>query len=321
MINNPKVTIVTAVYKKEVLIHTCIASVLSQTLTDFELILVDDGSPDKCPQICDDYAQKDSRIKVIHRENGGHAVAVNTGIIHAKGTYITILDADDYFCDKEALEQMFDIATQYDSDIVLSDFLGVWSAKNIPKIVKGTGIEVLDYLISDDIYHPTTRSKLIKKETFKNNLFKDLICDDEDWTPKTFYKAKKVAIYPKKIYYRTIPSDSVTQIETEENFFRKAYDKALTTGVLINFFEKENLSLSQKQNMYKRFIALYLSSLYIYANKLETPELKEKLLVMLEANKHVLKSSKYYKNNKHHFIAWIVKLFGLKPALFVFKFI
>ena len=118
--SSPKVTIITAVYNKEELIHKCVASVLSQNFIDFELILVDDGSPDNCPKICDDYAKQDSRIKVIHRENGGHAVAVNTGVLNAMGEYITVLDADDYFCDNDGIGEMIRVAELYNSDIVIT---------------------------------------------------------------------------------------------------------------------------------------------------------------------------------------------------------
>jgi glycosyltransferase involved in cell wall biosynthesis len=315
----PKVTIVTAVYNKEELIHTCIASVLSQNFKDFELILVDDGSRDNCPQICDEYAQKDSRIKVIHKTNGGHSDARNTGIVQANGEYITILDADDYFSDIDCIGAMLEIAESNNSDIVITDFLNVWENKKQPRFLKASGMEVLEYLIEEDIYHPTPCSRLFKKTIFEDNLFKNLICDDEEWTPKTFYRANIVSIMPHSIYVRTTPDDSVTRIETEENYFRKAYDKVYTTGVLIDFFENEDISLSQKKNIYKRFISLYLSSLHIYTHKLTNPQVKEKLLVMLEANKHVLKSSKVYRSFRHHLLALIIKYFGLRGALLFFK--
>jgi glycosyltransferase involved in cell wall biosynthesis len=315
----PIVTIITAVYNKEELICTCVASVLSQNFKDFELILVDDGSPDNCPQICDDYAEKDNRIKVIHKANGGHSDARNTGILHSQGKYITILDADDYFSDDNCIGNMLAIAESNDSDIVITDFLNVWDNKKQPRFLKGSGMEVLEYLIEEDIYHPTPCSRLFKKTIFDNNLFKKLICDDEEWMPQTFCRANVVSILAKAIYVRTTPEDSVTRIQTEENYFRKAYDKAYTTGVLIDFFENENISLAQKKNIYKRFISMYLSSLHIYTHKLSSSQLKQKLLPMLEANKHVLKSSKVYNSYSHHLVALIIKYFGLRGALLFFK--
>lgn len=91
-----EISIIVPVYKVEQFLPRCIDSILNQTFTDFELILVDDGSPDNCGRICDEYAKKDSRIRVIHKENGGVSSARNIGINEAKGKYIMFCDSDDY---------------------------------------------------------------------------------------------------------------------------------------------------------------------------------------------------------------------------------
>lgn len=92
----PTLSIIVPVYKVEPYLHRCVDSILAQTFTDFELILVDDGSPDNCGAICDEYAAKDSRILVIHKENGGLSDARNAGLDIAKGEYIGFVDSDDY---------------------------------------------------------------------------------------------------------------------------------------------------------------------------------------------------------------------------------
>lgn len=94
--NNPLITVIIPCYKVEQYLPKCINSVLTQTYTNLEIILVDDGSPDNCGNICDNYAQKDSRIKVIHKTNGGLSDARNKGIDIAHGEYITFIDSDDY---------------------------------------------------------------------------------------------------------------------------------------------------------------------------------------------------------------------------------
>ena len=91
----PRLSIIVPVYKVEKYIHKCVDSILNQTFTDYELILVDDGSPDNCGKICDEYAKKDSRVKVIHKKNGGQSSARNKGLDHAKGNYISFIDSDD----------------------------------------------------------------------------------------------------------------------------------------------------------------------------------------------------------------------------------
>ena len=317
---SPKLTIITTVYNKEKLINKCIDSVLSQDFNDFEYILVDDGSSDNSVKICNDYSSIDSRIKIVCRKNGGHAAARNTGILNATGKYVTFLDGDDYFCDNGGVGEMVALAEKNNSDIVITDFLEVWSETNKPKIVASTGIEMLLYLMANNIYHPTPCSRLFKREIFSNNLFKNLISDDEEWTPKAFYMAGKVCLMPKVIYHRTTPEDSVTRLNTERNYFRKAGDKASTAGLVIDFFEHENISSSQKKIIYKRFVSLYLSSLYIYTKVLKDVELKNILFKILDKNKYILKYSMLYKNFNHQIIYWVNKIFGLKGVFFVFKF-
>ena len=89
-------TVIIPIYKVEEYLERCVDSVLAQTFSDFEVILVDDGSPDRCPQICDEYEKKDSRVRVIHKQNGGLVSARNAGIFAAKGDYITYVDGDDW---------------------------------------------------------------------------------------------------------------------------------------------------------------------------------------------------------------------------------
>lgn len=106
------VSVIVPVYKVEQVVKNCIESILSQTFTDFELILVDDGSPDNSGRICDEYAQKDDRVIVIHKENGGVSSARNVGIDKAKGKYICFVDSDDYVS-KDYLKTLIDIKEKY----------------------------------------------------------------------------------------------------------------------------------------------------------------------------------------------------------------
>ena len=91
----PKISVIVPVYKVEKYLHECVDSILTQTFPDFELILVDDGSPDNCGKICDEYAEKDSRVRVIHQENQGLSGARNSGMDVARGEYIAFVDSDD----------------------------------------------------------------------------------------------------------------------------------------------------------------------------------------------------------------------------------
>lgn len=316
----PKISVVTTIYNKEKSIHKCIVSILSQTFSNFELILVDDSSKDNSLAICKEYAAKDNRIKIIQRENGGHAIARNTGIINSKGDYIIFVDGDDSFSDNNALEDLFRIAEIDKSDIVISDFLGSWKTEPV-SFKKLTGIKMLEFLLKENFYHPTPCSRLFKREIFINNLFENLISDDELWTPITFYKANIVSILNRSIYCRTTPDDSVTRIESEQNYFRKANDKSLTAGLVINYFENQQIETIYKSIIYPRFISLYLSGVNIYVNKLNDVNLKRQLLSQLDNNSYVLIFSKYYNNPKHTLLAFVYRYLGLKSLFILFQFL
>ena len=114
---HPKLSVIVPVYKAEEYLHRCVDSILAQTFTDFELILVNDGSPDNSSSICEEYAQKDSRVKVIHKKNGGVSSARNMGIDNALGEWITFIDADDY------VEQgFFNIPLSAKEDLLIQNY-------------------------------------------------------------------------------------------------------------------------------------------------------------------------------------------------------
>lgn len=117
MDNKIKVSVIIPVYNVEKYLPTCVNSVLHQTLKDIEIILVDDESPDNCPQMCDQYAQQDSRVKVIHKKNGGLGMARNSGLEVATGEYIAFLDSDDYV-DLDTYEKLYSIAKQKKLDML-----------------------------------------------------------------------------------------------------------------------------------------------------------------------------------------------------------
>ena len=119
-----KVSIIVPVYNVEKYLRQCVDSLRLQTLHDIEIILVDDGSLDNCPIICDDYAELDKRIKVIHKKNGGLGMACNSGMEIATGEYIAFCDSDDYV-DMDMYETLYETAIKYDCDAVFSGLKSV----------------------------------------------------------------------------------------------------------------------------------------------------------------------------------------------------
>jgi len=113
-------SIIVPVYKTEKYINDCVQSVLSQSFSDYECILVDDGSPDSCPSLCDDFCKNDKRIKVIHKENGGLSDARNTGILQAIGEYVIFLDSDDKLADIDTLKHLFYSIQKHETDVIIN---------------------------------------------------------------------------------------------------------------------------------------------------------------------------------------------------------
>ena len=109
----PLITVVVPIYNVEDYLNKCIESIVNQTYKNLEIILVDDGSPDNSPKMCDDWAKKDKRIKVIHKENGGVSSARNIGIDKSKGEWITFVDADDWI-EKTYIEDMYNISIEFE---------------------------------------------------------------------------------------------------------------------------------------------------------------------------------------------------------------
>ena len=120
----PLLSIIVPVYKVENYLQKCIDSILAQTFTDFELILVEDGSPDGCPALCDAAAAKDARIRVLHQKNGGLSAARNAGLDVARGEWIGFVDSDDYIA-PEMYETLYKAVQNTGADLALCDYAAV----------------------------------------------------------------------------------------------------------------------------------------------------------------------------------------------------
>lgn len=183
----PLISIIVPIYKAEKCIHICIKSILSQTYPNIEVILVDDGSPDNCGVICDEYALNDNRVKVIHQKNLGVTAARSAGIKVSTGNWITFIDADDSFYDESVLEKLLQKAIVDKTDIVLGASLDTYpdgkSTININKIGSGIydSMEYVKILLTEQcIYGPAC--KIIKKKLFNDEIFQlsKLIYQHED---------------------------------------------------------------------------------------------------------------------------------------------
>ncbi len=129
----PVISVIVPVYKVEKYLAKCVDSILEQSFRDLELILVDDGSPDHCPELCDEYAEKDRRVIVIHKENGGVSRARNTGLQAASGEYVIFCDSDDWM-DEGALDELYTEARYSNADVVIGD-VNLIQGETVKKVV------------------------------------------------------------------------------------------------------------------------------------------------------------------------------------------
>ncbi len=218
-----KFSVIIPVYKFPDYLPQCIDSVLSQELTDFELILVDDGSPDNCGEICDAYAKKDSRVVVIHKENGGAADARNCGIRAAKGEYLCFLDGDDYWIDGRVLTKINDRIEEKKVDIVQLGYMfyyqlqgkydGGMVAADIDYLSL-TDSEILLKLVQNGTLNPSAWGMcLSKKFVCDNKLYfvKGRIIEDIGWMISMMLLSPSIGVLPESVYvYRKGREGSVT---------------------------------------------------------------------------------------------------------------
>lgn len=218
MITTPEISVIVPVYNAEAYIHRCIKSLLAQTFDDFEVILVDDGSLDGSGAICDDYARKNSRVRVFHKENGGVASARQLGVDKARGEYTIHTDPDDWV-EPTMLEELYYRAKTETADMVICDFLVEEKEGSIYRVQQPTNNSadvVLEELLLYRL-HGSLCNKLIRREcyTLYNIAFvKGLnYCEDYLVCVKLLQKGIKVAYLNKAFYHydQIVNSGSITR--------------------------------------------------------------------------------------------------------------
>lgn len=244
-----KVSVIIPIYNVQEYLHECVKSVVSQTYKNLEIILVDDGSPDSCPTMCDDWEKKDDRIITIHKKNGGLSDARNAGLIKASGEYVLYVDSDDYL-EADAIEWMVSCAINHNAEIVActckktnNENISTLLTQNL---VEGTGIEMLEFAFENEIWYAW--GKLIKAAIAKKCPFAEgLIYEDVENTPRSFLMADKVVFSLDGRYNYRIRTDSIMG----ENKVIPKSDIAKVIDMDCRFIADANISALDKNKMYK----------------------------------------------------------------------
>lgn len=205
------ISVIVPVYKVEKYLSKCIDSIINQTYKNLEIILIDDGSPDECPKICDEYSKKDNRIKVIHKQNGGLSDARNFGIDESKGDYITFIDSDDYI-DSDYIELLYKLLKENNSDISICNPKYIYE-NNTEKINEDkkvdkkqievyTKYEAIETMLYQKEFDTSAWGKLYKSELLQNIRFpKGKMYEDLDTIYKIFLNADKITYTNLKKYF------------------------------------------------------------------------------------------------------------------------
>lgn len=216
MQDNPLISVIIPIYKVEKYLKKCVDSVLGQSYKNLEIILVDDGSPDSCPKICDEYSIMDDRIKVIHKKNGGLSDARNAGLDASIGEYIVFVDSDD-FIDSKMIESLFEAAVDSDADLVICDYSFVDETGMIQKNYPSLKEEIIDSQTALNYIYQSSGVRYIVawNKLYKRYIFDDLrfdvgkIHEDEFIIHKVLLKSKRIKVLSDSYYYYLSRSDSI----------------------------------------------------------------------------------------------------------------
>lgn len=221
-----RISVIIPVYKVETLLPRCIKSITQQTYRELEIILVDDGSPDDCPQICEEWASRDNRIQVIHKENAGMGRARNTGLQVASGDYVMFVDSDDYL-PPDAVRLLYERLCADESDMAIGKHtkayddhyressLYAWMRDEIL-----SGVQYLENCEGRE-YPVCAWGKLYRREILRQIEFPDLKCGEDLWIyPLIAAKCQRISIVDALVYYYYQRDESImhemTQLQKED---------------------------------------------------------------------------------------------------------
>lgn len=257
-------SVVVPIYNVEECIECCLHSLIHQTYSNIEIILVDDGSKDGCPRICDQYAKLDSRIQVIHKQNGGLSDARNCGLEVAKGKYIVFVDADDYI-ELDTCEKFYQFA-ENSYDILIGDAKVEGGNCDLSHIDYTDVVEGKIYLkkalqerkAQDAVWLNIYRREFLKENNLK---FKyGILHEDVEFTSRVFLKAKTVFYTQISFYHYIIREGSITTQKNKTKNARDLYNTCLEHEKMAKSIEDEELKKLFLDSLVKAYLSFFQSA-------------------------------------------------------------
>ncbi len=261
------ISVIVPVYNVEQYLDQCVQSIVNQTYKNLEIILVDDGSPDNCPAMCDAWAQKDSRIKVIHKENGGLSDARNAGLAIAAGDYIGFVDSDDYI-ESTMYEELMTHLTDTGSDIAACGVQMVWEDGKTAMLTRhGSTVldnaQAMEAIIAESWLKQPVWYKLYKRSTVEGILFEKGKChEDVFWSYQPIARAKRICVFDDPLYFYRQRGGSIMG----EGFSVKRLDALEAKTQRLEYLKVNYPNLVQAAQNDVFFFTMYLMQLALKTN-------------------------------------------------------
>lgn len=330
-----KISVIVPVYMVEKHLDKCIESIVNQTYKNLEILLIDDGSTDNCPAICDQWEEKDSRIKVYHKKNGGLSNAKNFGVKHSSGEYITFIDSDDTVA-PNMIEYLYKILIEDNSDISIIKVFPVKEGEsffeNTDMVIKGSSDVILTHIVYYDCRWESV-GKLYKRNLFQGiHFWEGKLFEDMHFTPIIFSKAKTAVLSDSCLYDYLIRDDSIMGnarkkmsldilevVESNLSFIKKHYktDKEIYSKLFAGFVVNPCTKLEAIENLnsykinseflkdYKKFLFHHKSE--IFKNRYLQKKYKLGLLisfVSVRTYNKIFKIVRFLQNKKVIYWSW-----------------
>ena len=310
-----KISVIIPVYNVEKYFKQCVDSVINQTYKNIEIILVDDGSPDNCPKMCDDFSKTDSRIKVVHKVNGGLSSARNAGISVATGDYLMFLDSDDFWNDNEAIDGLVNRIQATQADVVCFGYGEYFDS--IGQYGKSSDVDGLDdglwtdenynlNMVGSGLYTSSACTKAIKTNLIINNSIffnEGITSEDIDWSARILLNAKSFSIFPKRFYAYRQREDSIVHTIKYENL------KMLSENVVRCIKFGEDIKDKNLEDAYFNYVAYQYISFLRVALLCEGDSRTKALVKEMKQYRWLLK---YHLNRKVKIVYIFNKLLGYK---------
>lgn len=318
------ISVIVPVYKVEPYLRRCVDSILAQTYTNLEVILVDDGSPDNCGTICDEYASKDSRIKVIHKENGGLSSARNAGIEVATGQYIAFVDSDDWI-DADMYEKLLNLLIEHNADVAEGGyrFYRPWKTQNktldCPNTQQINVYSERDLLqrfyfgpdvfgdIAVMVWNKIYKACLLQRFRFCEGI----VYEDAEFTPRVLHHCKKLVKYDHSFYTYNIRLEPGQISHGKKNAYK--IQSAITSAKNVAVFFAEHYVPDITEHTFQRYINALVEGYFLcWENRKDEKcrELKKATLNELQNQREEIEKLSLLSRN------WQLRLFFISPFLF-----